>query len=46
MVICFPLVALSEVAGAGEGGGGGTLYNGITVQAPPERGYLFHASGI
>ena len=45
MVICFPLVALSEVAGAGWGGGG-TLYNGITVQAPPERGYLFHASGI
>ena len=39
MVICFPQVALSEVAG--EGGEGGNLYNGITGQAPPERGTFF-----
>lgn len=40
MVICFPQVALSEVA-EGRGGGGGTLYNGITGQAPPERSTFF-----
>ena len=42
MVICFPQVVLSE--GAREGGkwgGGGNLYNGLTGQAPPERGTFF-----
>ena len=34
MVICFPQVVLSEVAGEG---GGGNLYNGLTGQAPPEK---------
>ena len=28
-------------AGRGEGGGGGNLYNGLTGQAPPERGTFF-----
>ena len=38
MVICFPQVVLSEVAGeGGKGGGGGNLYNGLTGQAPPEK---------
>ena len=27
-------------------GGGGTPYNGLYGEAPPERGYLFQASGI
>ena len=37
MVICFPQVVLSEVAGEGGKGGGGNLYNGLTGQAPPEK---------
>ena len=28
------------------GGGGGTPYNGLYGEAPPERGYLFQASSI
>ena len=36
----------SSFRGGGREEGGGTLYNGITGQAPPERGYLFHASRI
>ena len=39
MVICFPRVVLSEVAGEGERGG--NLYNGLTGQAPSERGTFF-----
>ena len=44
MVICFPQVVISEVAregGKGGRGGGGNLYNGLTGQAPPERGTFF-----
>ena len=41
MVICFPQVVLSEVAGEGGKGGGDNLYNGLTGQAPPERGTFF-----
>ena len=42
MVICFPQVVLSEVAReGGKEGGGGNLYNGLTGQAPPERGTFF-----
>ena len=26
--------------------GGGTPYNGLYGEAPPERGYLFQASGL
>ena len=39
MVICFPQVVLSEVAG--EGGEGYNLHNGLTGQAPSERGTFF-----
>ena len=39
MVICFPRVVLSEVAWEGERGG--NLYNGLTGQAPSERGTFF-----
>ena len=28
------------------GGGGGTSYDGIFGKAPPEKGYLFRASGV
>ena len=39
MGICFPQVVLSEVAG--ERGEGDNLYNGLTGQAPSERGTFF-----
>ena len=39
MGICFPQVVLSEVAR--ERGEGDNLYNGLTGQAPSERGTFF-----
>ena len=39
MGICFPQVVLSDVAG--ERGEGDNLYNGLTGQAPSERGTFF-----
>ena len=39
MGICFPQVVLSDVAG--ERGKGDNLYNGLTGQAPSERGTFF-----